>query len=216
MPDRARRQHSAGPRHVCRLRCRGRPESPLGRSQPGWSLSGRRGVLPQPGGDRAEPQRRAVRPCVSTPCWLTRHPAPDPGAGSRVPGSHARAGDTASALYSAHRGCVSKLEPSRPPRSWWSEYRLTFGGAQLQPASHKRRRSRPCWQSRLACTMLSRNAPLVYLQKQGGWRSASILLRVYARWVPEGLETVAAEQSSATQARPEALADTSLRVVGAR
>lgn len=64
--------------------------------------------------------------------------------------------------------------------------------------------------------MLSRNAPLVYLQKQGGWRSASILLRVYARWVPEGLETVAAEQSSATQARPEALADTSLRVVGAR
>jgi len=29
--------------------------------------------------------------------------------------------------------------------------------------------------------MLSRNAPLLYVQQQGGWRSASVLLRVYAR-----------------------------------
>lgn len=36
-----------------------------------------------------------------------------------------------------------------------------------------------------ASTMLSRNAPLLYVQHQGGWRSASVLLRVYARWMPE-------------------------------
>src|SRR5262245_63744769 len=44
-----------------------------------------------------------------------------------------------------------------------------------------------------ASTMLSRNAPLLYVQQQGGWRSASVLLRVYARWMP---------QPSATQAQP--------------
>jgi hypothetical protein len=44
-----------------------------------------------------------------------------------------------------------------------------------------------------ASTLLSRNAPLLYVQQQGGWRSASVLLRVYARWMP---------QPSATQAQP--------------
>jgi len=44
-----------------------------------------------------------------------------------------------------------------------------------------------------ASTMLSRNAPLLYVQQQGGWRSASVLLRTYARWMP---------QLSATQAQP--------------
>lgn len=36
-----------------------------------------------------------------------------------------------------------------------------------------------------ASTMLSRNAPLLYVQQQGGWRSAAVLLRVYARWLPQ-------------------------------
>jgi integrase len=38
-----------------------------------------------------------------------------------------------------------------------------------------------------ASTLLSRNAPLLYVQQQGGWRSASVLLRVYARWLPQDL-----------------------------
>lgn len=38
-----------------------------------------------------------------------------------------------------------------------------------------------------ASTMLSRNAPLLYVQQQGGWRSASVLLRVYARCMPQDL-----------------------------
>jgi integrase len=44
-----------------------------------------------------------------------------------------------------------------------------------------------------ASTLLSRNAPLLYVQQQGGWRSASVLLRTYARLMP---------QPSATQAQP--------------
>ena len=57
-----------------------------------------------------------------------------------------------------------------------------------------------------ASTMLSRNAPLLYVQKAGGWRSASVLLRFYARWVPEGIEPMAATQPAATQAQPTAMA----------
>jgi integrase len=36
-----------------------------------------------------------------------------------------------------------------------------------------------------ASTLLSRNAPLPYVQEQGGWRSAAVLLRVYVRWLPQ-------------------------------
>jgi integrase len=57
-----------------------------------------------------------------------------------------------------------------------------------------------------ASTMLSRNAPLLYVQKAGGWRSASVLLSVYARWVPEGIETAGAVQQPATPAQPATLA----------
>jgi len=55
-----------------------------------------------------------------------------------------------------------------------------------------------------ASTMLSRNTPLLYVQKAGGWRSASVLLRVYSRWVPEDITPVAG-QPSATQAQLEAV-----------
>ncbi len=52
-----------------------------------------------------------------------------------------------------------------------------------------------------ASTMLSRNAPLLYVQKQGGWRSAAVLLRVYARWLPPDAEAVP-RQPAATPAQP--------------
>jgi integrase len=44
-----------------------------------------------------------------------------------------------------------------------------------------------------ASMMLSRNSPLLYVQQQGGWRSAAVLLRTYARWMP---------QPGATQTQP--------------
>lgn len=49
-----------------------------------------------------------------------------------------------------------------------------------------------------ASTMLSRECPLLYVQAQGGWRSASVLLRVYARWMPQD----AASQRAATYPQP--------------
>jgi integrase len=53
-----------------------------------------------------------------------------------------------------------------------------------------------------ASTMLTRNAPPLYVQGQGGWRSASVLLRVYARWIPQAFAEAAHEQPSATPAQP--------------
>lgn len=54
-----------------------------------------------------------------------------------------------------------------------------------------------------ASTLLSRNAPLLYVQQQGGWRSASVLVRVYARWMPQdGVSTIAVPLPDATPAQP--------------
>jgi integrase len=53
-----------------------------------------------------------------------------------------------------------------------------------------------------ASTMLSRNAPLLYVQKQGGWRSATVMLSVYSRWLP-GPEM--ALHPVAPSAHPEAI-----------
>ncbi len=53
-----------------------------------------------------------------------------------------------------------------------------------------------------ASTMLSRNAPLLYVQQQGGWRSASVLLRVYARWLPQDATVEPPGQASATYPQP--------------
>jgi len=36
-----------------------------------------------------------------------------------------------------------------------------------------------------ASTLLSRNAPLLYVAKMGGWKSGSVLLQIYARWLPQ-------------------------------
>jgi integrase len=47
-----------------------------------------------------------------------------------------------------------------------------------------------------ASTLLSRNAPLLYVQGQGGWRSASVLLRVHARWMPQAFIAQGAQSSA--------------------
>jgi hypothetical protein len=67
------------------------------------------------------------------------------------------------------------------------------------PAAQVRYRSPEQLRHTFASTMLSRNAPLLYLQQQGGWRSAAVLLRVDAGWMP---------QPSATPAQPVVLSAT--------
>jgi integrase len=37
-----------------------------------------------------------------------------------------------------------------------------------------------------ASILLSRGAPLLYVQRQGGWKGANVLLGTYAKWMPEG------------------------------
>jgi len=63
-------------------------------------------------------------------------------------------------------------------------------------------RYRPAEQLRhtVASTLLSRGAPLLYVQAVGGWRSAGVLLKVYARWMDTGLGIPG--QPAATQAQP--------------
>jgi integrase len=48
-----------------------------------------------------------------------------------------------------------------------------------------------------ASTLLSRNAPLLYVAQQGGLKTAGVLLEHYARWMPQ-----AATQPVATPAQP--------------
>jgi integrase len=51
-----------------------------------------------------------------------------------------------------------------------------------------------------ASIMLSRNAPLLYVQQQGGWSNAGVLLRVHANWLPSQVDLM---QDPATQAQPD-------------
>ena len=48
-----------------------------------------------------------------------------------------------------------------------------------------------------ASTMLSRNAPLLYVQQAGGWKNATVLLKHYSKWMPQ-------VQPGATQVQPRA------------
>jgi integrase len=86
----------------------------------------------------------------------------------------------------------------------------------LFPAAKVRYRSPEQLRHTFASTMLSRNAPLLYVQQQGGWRSASVLLRVYARWMPQEASLGAHGQPSATQPQPEGATSPISRPVSAR
>jgi integrase len=55
-----------------------------------------------------------------------------------------------------------------------------------------------------ASALLSRNAPLLYVQGQGGWRAATVLLRAYARWMPQDFGGLAGAPLERTETRPDA------------
>jgi integrase len=52
-----------------------------------------------------------------------------------------------------------------------------------------------------ASTMLSQNAPLLYVAAQGGWKTSAVLLRVYARWLPEQLPATQPQSHATTAAQ---------------
>jgi integrase len=71
--------------------------------------------------------------------------------------------------------------------------------------AHVRYRNPEQLRHTLASVLLSRNAPLLYVQRVGGWKSANVLLDVYARWLPqEGVDGVSG-QPNATLAQPRAV-----------
>jgi integrase len=47
-----------------------------------------------------------------------------------------------------------------------------------------------------ASVLLSRNAPLTYVTKAGGWRSATTLLQTYAKWIEQAEEGARSSASS--------------------
>jgi integrase len=57
----------------------------------------------------------------------------------------------------------------------------------------------------LASTLLSRGANPLYVQKQGGWKSAAVLYRVYARWLEQGEQVAQGQPSTLTLQAPERL-----------
>ena len=61
-----------------------------------------------------------------------------------------------------------------------------------------------------ASGLLSRGANLLYVQKQGGWKNASVLLQVYARYIEQGEEASQA-LPEATQTQPRQVAGTGER-----
>ena len=76
---------------------------------------------------------------------------------------------------SSRRRFCSSAAVSRSLRWLCTAWRRVLLAAQIRYRSPEQLRHT------FASTMLSRNAPLLYVQQQGGWRSASVLLRVYAR-----------------------------------
>lgn len=79
----------------------------------------------------------------------------------------------------------------------WATWAIQAQWRQVLGAAGVRYRNPEQLRHTFASTLLSRNAPLLYVQQQGGWQSAAVLLRVYARWLPQG-------QVDATPAQPAA------------
>jgi integrase len=130
------------------------------------------------------------------------HPVADdtidwrPGSGVEAPailsalrGSKVRSIDPEAFVFGGGRTARSSMEVHRA----WTRVLL---------AAKVRYRAPEQLRHTFASTMLSRNAPLLYVQEQGGWRSAAVLLRVYARWMPHDLSN---ERPAATPAQPALL-----------
>jgi len=90
---------------------------------------------------------------------------------------------------------VQPLDPEAPlfvhRGKPWESKTLNRQWRRVLVAARVRYRSPEQFRHTFASTMLSRNAPLLYVQRCGGWRSAGVLLRAYARWMPQdGAEVV--------------------------
>src|SRR5262249_19494665 len=107
--------------------------------------------------------------------------------------------DSRAVLLSLRRLPVQAIDPEAYVFVWrdgkpWHPMAVLRTWKRVLRAAGVRYRAPEQLRHTFASTMLSRNAPLLYVQRQGGWRSAAVLLRVYARWMPQELEHPAAPQ----------------------
>ena len=115
------------------------------------------------------------------------------------------AGHASSVLIALRQLRVQPMDPTaflftRHGAPWTSKDRSQVWRNVLAKA-HVRYRNPEQLRHTFTSTLLSRNAPLLYVQQQGGWRSAAVLLQVYARWLPQDANLVIG-QPSATPAQP--------------
>jgi len=107
------------------------------------------------------------------------HPVHVDGAGWRaddVDGLRARLGKVQSLEPGAFLFGITRPWSSKSVLRRWQRV-LLKAGVRYRPAEQLRHT--------LASTLLSRNAPLTYVARQGGWRSATVLLTTYARYIEQ-------------------------------
>jgi len=111
--------------------------------------------------------------------------------------------DARALLIALRRRAVRSIEPTAPVfgngSSPLTSDLLHRDWRRALSAAKVRYRSPEQLRHTFASTMLSRNAPLLYVQQQGGWRSAAVLLRVYARWMPQEPDSTAPQAHSVTE-----------------
>jgi integrase len=91
----------------------------------------------------------------------------------------------------------------RPNGQPWDSKALNAAWQRLLAKAHVRYRSPEQLRHSFASIMLSRNAPLLYVQRCGGRASATVLLDVYAQWrMPQDGAHAPATGSTATTKAP--------------
>ena len=118
------------------------------------------------------------------------------------------AGDSRSVLAGLRGLTVQPLDPTAflftRRGAPWTTQALSSAWRRVLARARVRYRNPEQLRHTLASVLLSRGAPLLYVQRVGGWRSANVLLTVYARWMPSEVEA-GAEQPSATPVQPRAV-----------
>jgi integrase len=84
------------------------------------------------------------------------------------------------------------FQEDRLTRYWKAT--LTRAGVRFRSAEQ----CRHTW----ASTLLSRNAPILYVSEQGGWKNGNVLLKHYSKWLPRTRPTPA-PQPDATVTQPK-------------
>jgi integrase len=119
------------------------------------------------------------------------------------------AGQSRSVLAALRALKVHSLDPEAPVFTRggkrWTPSQLAGAWRRILSRAGVRYRAPENLRHSWASIELSRNAPLLFVQAQGGWRSASVLLRVYARWMPGSEGVTVSSPSTPADAVAEAL-----------